>query len=957
MAGAFFWSALSASGATLTLTTNAPTPGTDDVYNFGGGANDDANIGNGADASTYIAPDRNTQGQTFTTGSGPTNGFLLTDIWIRHCGYTAQAGSGNGTWWNLTAGAQYTIRVTDPTKTNSAGFVLTSETYTGTGTELYGAHWTGGSGIANLGDDVWLHFNLAAPVGLAINAQYGIDITATAAGGGNFFEWLGNRTNVLANGTAYTGLAAGRPGTNVTFVTGDRVFLARLITNDIPPQVTPSLTSANRFAPVGQTVQVTVTIPAIANAKQTAYLDLTTDNAGIVAFSAGGQTTNRLTFATGATNVQTFSAYVLGTGAANLTVVTNASFSYASITIGTPVAAVEQFEYDSSTQPLLDQANGGSGFSAAWSEPNLADAIIPGLTHNGLINPATTVASSSNAVGVAGSADTAFRTLQGTFGGVGGGTVYVSFLVQSPSGLYDWGGLSLFNGTSESLFMGMVYSLSANHTWGFLSGGSTYMNFSGSVTPVGQVDLLVYRIDFPATNGGSAKVSIYVNPPLNSSEPYSPTGSGNVNSFTFDRIRLGGNDTIYFDEIRVDTQWTNVVKFIGDPEPLGPAIPTLTATARFVPLGQTMAVTASIPTNAPRPVVMTITNDNPTAFSLSSTNAAQVTLTFGVGATNVQTFNVQSLLFGTANLTVISNAYVDTATLQIASQVSASEPFEYEAGTDNLAGSLGGAGFDVNAWTGGGSVFSPGLAYPGLISSSNAAVIVASGSGNAARVFALSASPTLYGGVDGGTVWVSFLIQGAFPETQQSAGVSIMEGTTERFFMGLTTAEPNNGKWGCRGVGQGFNTFDNSVAPNTNTDLLVFRLDFPTVPGDLIGITFYADPPAGTTPPATPTGTVAVNNFTFDSIRLGTDFNMNFDEIRVGGTWAEVVPSLPVLSVQKLAGDQVQIAWPASSSLSLYSSTNLTGPWAPAGLSVTTQNGQKIVTDATSGRAKFYRLQ
>jgi hypothetical protein len=950
MAGALLWAVIPASAASLTLTTTAPTPGTNDVYNFEGGENDDANIASGADQNTYIAPDRPTQGQILTTPTGSAGGYVLSDIWIRHCGYTTAASSGNGTWYNLAAGAVYTLRVTDPSKNGQVGFVLSSETYTATGTEDAGVRWIGGGG---LGDANWLHFTLATPLVLAAGTQYGVDLTATTAAGGNYFEWLGNKTNVFASGTAYTGTTAGTPGNTVNLVTGDRVFLVQL--GHFVPPVPPVLTSPLRFVPAGQSLQVTATIPSIANTDQSATLVLTNNNPSLISLP-GGAGTLTLNFAAGATNVQTFNVQVLANGVGSLSVVTNASFTDASTWIGTPIVAQEEFEYDPTTQPLLDLANGGSGFGAAWSQTTAFDTIVAGLTYR--TNPS--VVTSSNAVSVSANGNEAFRPLLGTFGGAGGGTVYISFLVQASAGLFDWGGLSFFNGTtSENLFMGEVVASSPNNTWGFSQGGNFNMNFTGSVTPGAQVDFLVYRIDFPTTNGGSGNtlVSIYVNPPLNNTEPYTPTGSAYVNSFTFDHIRLGTGDTLTFDEIRIGTQWTNVVPFVGTPDPLPPPTPTLSVPALFVPLGQDTTVTAVIPTNSPRPLIMVITNDNPTAFSLSSTNASLLTLTFGVGATNVQTFNVHPLAAGSANLTVISNATVNTTTLSIASQVSASESFEYEAGTDNLAGNTGGFGFAVNAWTLGGSVISPGLTYSGLLSSSNAANVTASGSGNGLRTLYLS-STNNYGGVGGGTVWISFLIQGAFPGTPQYADVGLLNGAAESFFMGLTTTEPNNGKWGYRGLGAGFTTFDNSVTPSTNTDLLVYRLDFPATSGGLINVTFYADPPAGLTPPSTPTGTGSAYSFTFNGIQIATSFNMNFDEIRVGGSWAEVVPLIASLGITQISGNQVQISWPTSvaGTYTLLSSTNVLGPWNNAGLTVSTSGGNYVVTDTISGNAKFYRL-
>ena len=97
---------------TLSLGSAAPAPGASDIYNFAGADMDMNNIfaagnaptTNGAanDAYTYVANDRATQGQTFTTGSSP-GGYLLSDVWVEHAGYTdntvdPQTAGSNGTW-------------------------------------------------------------------------------------------------------------------------------------------------------------------------------------------------------------------------------------------------------------------------------------------------------------------------------------------------------------------------------------------------------------------------------------------------------------------------------------------------------------------------------------------------------------------------------------------------------------------------------------------------------------------------------------------------------------------------------------------------------------------------------------------------------------------------------------------------------------------------------------------
>ena len=944
---------ISASAATLVLETTDPTPGSNDVYNFTGPDDKGAAIA-GGDATAYVATGRPTQGQYFTTPSG-SGTYLITDIWARHCGYVEfDSTSGNGTWWTLSSGAVDTIRVTDPSKLNQAGFAMSTETYTATGTENAGALWTGGNNTA--GDNIWVHFTLQTPISLKAGTQYGFDLTGTGNGSGCYWEWLGSAAATLTGGQSYTGPGDNSVGNSETLNVGNRVFLVQL--SQTIPQVSPVLSSAARFASVGQPVQVTVTIPQIVNASSSVTLSLASTNTSIVAFSLAGLATTNLTFAAGATNVQTFTAYVLGTGAASIVVVTNAAFSDASIQIGSGIAANEPFDYDPNVQTTLAGANGGSGFGAAWTDANSAGTIVAGLTYG--TDPYVLV--SSNAVTVT-SAGQVFRALPGTYGGVGGGTVWVSFLVQGGS-LNNWGGMSLFTGTiSENFFMGDV----PGTTWGFAGN----YNIANSVTPGDQTDFLVYRIDFPATNGGQALVTFYADPPLSAIAPYTATLSAYVGNFTFDTIRLGTGGSVSWGELRMGTDWTNVVPIVGTPQLPGLPTPVLATPAVFLTVGQTAAVTVTIPANSVRPLTMLITNSNPTSFSISSTNATETTLTFGVGATNVQTLNVQVLAAGGATLTVTSNSTMNAASITLATQVSAVEEFQYVAAADGgLAGADGGFGFTDtltdNPWAGGGGVTSPGLTYPGLLTSSNCATVIgtaASGTGNGTRT--LSVLNGNYGGAGGGTVWISFLIQGAFPSTPQYAYVTLLNnGVSTSFSMGLDTSVPNNGKWGYQGPGAGETVFPNSVVPSTNTDLLVYRLDFPAVGSSSLPlVTFYADPVVGPTPPAVPTGLGALNSaITFNGVQIGTDFNMNFDEIRIGGSWAEVVPltpGVPVLSVVKSGGNQVQISWPTPSAgtYTLMSSSSLNGLWTAAGLTVSTSGGNSMVTDTISGTAKFYRLQ
>ncbi|MGH8024108.1 MAG: hypothetical protein ACRED1_11030, partial [Limisphaerales bacterium] len=228
---------------TLSLGSWWPVPGPCDIYNFAGADMDMNNVyaagnapatnGSANDSCTYVANDRPTQGQTFTTGSSP-GGYLLTDVWVRHAGYTdntmdPNTPGSNGTWCQMAAGGALTLRITYPSLAGTPGFVLHSETYATTGNE----GWPGSPLETLNGDGRWLRFSLSTPVPLAANTIYGFDLTSVT-NNNCFFEWLGNRTNVFAGGSAYNGGAAGLPGDTLNPLVGSRVFLLQLMAQAQP---------------------------------------------------------------------------------------------------------------------------------------------------------------------------------------------------------------------------------------------------------------------------------------------------------------------------------------------------------------------------------------------------------------------------------------------------------------------------------------------------------------------------------------------------------------------------------------------------------------------------------------------------------------------------------------------------------------------------------------------------
>ncbi|MBN2183483.1 MAG: LamG domain-containing protein [Sedimentisphaerales bacterium] len=243
--------------AVITFQTTEPTPGPLDVFNLVGVTQDRNNVGtatsDGAfnDSTTYAAMDRGAQGQTFVTRSGRPV-YLITGIWIRHCGYTEE--NTVSTWWGFTSGGQIGIRVTNPSASGAAGFVLSSETYTITSevVDLLG----GPAQNDPLGTGTWFHIVLDNPVALAANTEYGFDITCLA-GSTNFFELWGIKDsapdgNPYPDGTAYTSGLNGAAGGTLRTAPGDRVFVVEL--TDAPPATASIPNPADKAIAVPQDV-------------------------------------------------------------------------------------------------------------------------------------------------------------------------------------------------------------------------------------------------------------------------------------------------------------------------------------------------------------------------------------------------------------------------------------------------------------------------------------------------------------------------------------------------------------------------------------------------------------------------------------------------------------------------------------------------------------------------------
>lgn len=242
-------------GATLAFQAAAPTPGASDVYNLTGGSRDGLNVNNTGtagqdgslnDAYTYVAADRTTQGQSFTTGSNA-GGYTLSAIYLQMVGYTNngsnRAAGYNGTYWNTTGGGTLAFRVTQLATTAAASVtLLDTETYNLTGSEANNP----GNSHSDNGLGRWIKITFSSPITLAANTLYGFDVASTNNTNNRFFEWLGDYdSTTYTGGGAYNGTVTGgttgsTSSTSINELGGDRVFLVSMTAVAPSPAALPA---------------------------------------------------------------------------------------------------------------------------------------------------------------------------------------------------------------------------------------------------------------------------------------------------------------------------------------------------------------------------------------------------------------------------------------------------------------------------------------------------------------------------------------------------------------------------------------------------------------------------------------------------------------------------------------------------------------------------------------------
>ncbi len=198
----------------VSVSATAPAQDAGDQYYLPGvGINDADLVGGGGDGFTYVAHNRPSKGQTFTTGADPL-GYSLSAITVQQ----VQFATGN-TFWNVANGAQFEFAfgsISGTAKTQL--FHTTSAT---TNFALTGP---------NNGSGQYISFDLSAeslPT-LSANSVYYFEVTTTS--NPLYFELNGTSVDGYAGGQSFSGSvnATITAAEAATFTTGDFAFHADL---------------------------------------------------------------------------------------------------------------------------------------------------------------------------------------------------------------------------------------------------------------------------------------------------------------------------------------------------------------------------------------------------------------------------------------------------------------------------------------------------------------------------------------------------------------------------------------------------------------------------------------------------------------------------------------------------------------------------------------------------------
>jgi len=235
--------------APVTSSTTAPAIDADDLSFFASNLGETQTIGgtgNAADndESTFLAENRSSKGQTFTTGSAA-QGYFLQSFTFQHINWPTLTPTGAN--YEVQPGDQWEFQIGMVNGTTKTPLLRYTAAYDGTAIT--------GSGTTGTGR--YLTFNIAGlGVQLARNTTYYFETAPLT--GDPYFELNSSRTANYTGGTAFRGNVTGALGTAATPLSGDFIFHANLKARSIIPAGTEAYWnfeegSANTYVPYTRT--------------------------------------------------------------------------------------------------------------------------------------------------------------------------------------------------------------------------------------------------------------------------------------------------------------------------------------------------------------------------------------------------------------------------------------------------------------------------------------------------------------------------------------------------------------------------------------------------------------------------------------------------------------------------------------------------------------------------------
>ena len=264
-------------------------------------------------------------------------------------------------------------------------------------------------------------------------------------------------------------------------------------------------------------------------------------------------------------------------------------------------------------------------------------------------------------------------------------------------------------------------------------------------------------------------------------------------------------------------------------------------------------------------------------------------------------------LFGRRNSAYISGILAFSAVAfalpgSLSAALSVYEPFSYTAAT-SLGGQNGGTGFS-GAWTsvtGTSTVSSPSLSYASLSGLGNRATTTAATATTQNR--SLSASL----GAVTGTTYISFLLRPDAATSAANAEFGLV-GTTASLFVGkASSGNTSNYLLDTLSTSGGTQNASTTAFANGTAVLMVLRADFVGVGADTFKLFIN---PNGSTEPGTADATKASYDLgTVGTIQFTGNLGFSIDELKIGSTYADVVPEPSTYAAGLAVAGLVGMTW------------------------------------------------